>query len=536
MRAGRSNMAQPAMLRAFLQGRRDGHAAAENGRPRRRCRFCRPGAGDRAAPGAGRKLSPSSLPTRRWARQSRPTSQTICAPPRSRRRRGGCSRRSKSGTASRAQPILDMVVTDSKLDDAVRPTLLTFGGEVEEGEPFAHMVENRHLIDALVTKAKALGVELRATAVTAFAHSARAIDVQLADGDTVSARLLVGADGARSNIREQAGIATHGWNYDQSAIVTTVAHERDHNGRAEEHFLPAGPFAILPLTGKALLDRVDGKRARGRTHCRAAPMPNSTPNWKSASGSSSAISRSIGPRRAFPLGLVHRALVHRRAHRADRRCRAHYSSHRRAGAQHGPARCGGFGGSHCRCRAAGLDIGGSDVLERYQRWRRFDTMTMGVATDGLNRLFSNRSDVLRLVRDSAWAWSSACRRSSACSSARRRDLPAMCRNCCAARRCRNHVSGMLPTWSWNALRLAIASYQRSRLGVGGRPGTSCAVAIAHDADRNVAVRERRAGDVRRLRQLRVENLHASVVLSCEALIAAMSRFPAACGSSPRTRA
>src|SRR5204862_1094955 len=64
------------------------------------------------------------------------------------------------------------------------------------------------------------------------------------------AALLVAADGARSRVREQAGIATHGWSYGQSAIVTTVAHERAHNGRAEEHFLPAGPFAILPLTGQ----------------------------------------------------------------------------------------------------------------------------------------------------------------------------------------------------------------------------------------------------------------------------------------------
>ena len=85
--------------------------------------------------------------------------------------------------AGDAQPILDMVVTDSKLDDAVRPTFLTFGGEVEEGEPFAHMIENRHLIDALVAKAKELGVELRATAVSGFEHAANAIDVQLADGE-----------------------------------------------------------------------------------------------------------------------------------------------------------------------------------------------------------------------------------------------------------------------------------------------------------------------------------------------------------------
>ena len=152
--------------------------------------------------------------------------------------------------AENAQPILDMVVTDSKLDDAVRPTFLTFAGEVEEGEPFAHMVENRHLVDALVIRAKELGVALHAGAVASFETDNNSIKVSLSDGHVISGRLLVGADGANSIIREQAGISTHGWNYDQSAIVTTVAHEREHNGRAEEHFLPAGPFAILPLTGK----------------------------------------------------------------------------------------------------------------------------------------------------------------------------------------------------------------------------------------------------------------------------------------------
>ena len=152
--------------------------------------------------------------------------------------------------AADAQPILDMVVTDSKLDDAVRPTFLAFGGDVEEGEPFAHMIENRHLVDALVKKAKTLGVDLRAGKVTGFAAGKNSVDVTLGDGGSIATRLLVGADGAHSVIREQAGITSYGWNYDQAAIVTTVAHERDHGGRAEEHFLPAGPFAILPLTGK----------------------------------------------------------------------------------------------------------------------------------------------------------------------------------------------------------------------------------------------------------------------------------------------
>src|ERR1700688_181289 len=83
-----------------------------------------------------------------------------------------------NAVAADAQPILDMVVTDSKLDDVVRPTFLTFGGEVEEGEPFAHMIENRHLIDALVKKAKELDVELRSGAVAGFENAAKKIDVR----------------------------------------------------------------------------------------------------------------------------------------------------------------------------------------------------------------------------------------------------------------------------------------------------------------------------------------------------------------------
>src|SRR6201986_3497706 len=152
--------------------------------------------------------------------------------------------------ADRVQPILDMVVTDSKLEDATRPVFLTFAGDVEPGEPFAHMIENRHLIDVLVKRAEAEGIELASVAVTGFEARPEGVDVTLSDGRVIAASLLVAADGARSKLRERAGIATHGWDYDQSGIVVSVGHERDHHGRAEEHFLPAGPFAILPLTGQ----------------------------------------------------------------------------------------------------------------------------------------------------------------------------------------------------------------------------------------------------------------------------------------------
>ena len=299
---------------------------------------------------------------------------------------------------AQAQPILDMVVTDSKLDDAVRPTFLTFGGEVEEGEPFAHMIENRLLVDALVAKAKELGIDLRGTAVTGFAHAPNSIDVTLADGGTITARLLVGADGARSQIREQAGIASHGWNYGQSAIVCTVEHERDHEGRAEEHFLPAGPFAILPLTGHRS-SIVWTEKADEAERIVALPDNEFHDELEKRFGLHLGDLQVTGARRAFPLGLfTARAFI---AERIALVGDAAHIIHPIAGQglNMGLRDVAALAEAVADAARLGLDIGGPDVLERYQRWRRFDTAMMGVATDSLNRLFSNRSDVLRLIRD-----------------------------------------------------------------------------------------------------------------------------------------
>ncbi|MGC2716020.1 MAG: ubiquinone biosynthesis hydroxylase [Pseudolabrys sp.] len=300
--------------------------------------------------------------------------------------------------APKAQPILDMVVTDSKLDDAVRPTFLTFGGDVEEGEPFAHMVENRHLVDALATKARDLGVDLRAGAVAGFENAGNVVDVSLADGERISARLLVGADGAHSLIRERAGIANHGWSYDQSAIVTTVAHEREHNGRADEHFLPAGPFAILPLTGKRC-SIVWTENTREAQRIVALPDDEFHKELEKRFGLQLGELKVIGPRRAFPLGLftARTFIGERLALIGD----AAHIIHPIAGQglNMGLRDVAALAEAIADAARLGLDPGGPDVLERYQRWRRFDTMTMGIATDGLNRLFSNHSDVLRLARD-----------------------------------------------------------------------------------------------------------------------------------------
>ena len=300
--------------------------------------------------------------------------------------------------AGDAQPILDMVVTDSRLQDAMRPSYLTFGGEVAPGEPFAHMIENPALVDALVERAKTDGVELRAAAVTGFEAGADRIDVRFADGDGVSAKLLVAADGARSAIREAAGIRSTGWDYDQAGIVTTVAHERDHHGRAEEHFLPAGPFAILPLKGRrSSIVWTEDKREAERIV--ALPDGEFHAELERRFGLKLGDIEVAGPRRAYPLGLfMARSFV---APRLALIGDAAHVIHPIAGQglNLGLRDVAALAEAIVDAARLGLDPGGPDVLERYQRWRRFDTTAMGVATDGLNRLFSNRSDALRLIRD-----------------------------------------------------------------------------------------------------------------------------------------
>jgi 2-octaprenyl-6-methoxyphenol hydroxylase len=318
--------------------------------------------------------------------------------------------------ADDAQPILDMVVTDSRLNDAVRPVFLTFAGEIEPGEPFAHMIENRKLVDALEAKAREVGVELRAAAVKEFSPSpdpsprrggrsdpalsgeAHKICARLSDGDEISTRLLVAADGARSTIRTAAAIATHGWNYGQSAIVINVEHERDHQGRAEEHFLPAGPFAILPLKGRRS-SIVWTEQAREAERIVALPDDDFHAELEQRFKLHLGTIKVIGARRVHPLGFfVARAFV------ADRIAFMGDAAHvihpiAGQGLNMGLKDVAALAEVVVDAARLGLDPGTASVLEQYQHWRRFDTMTMGLATDGLNRLFSNRSDLLRLARD-----------------------------------------------------------------------------------------------------------------------------------------
>src|ERR1700730_4470112 len=300
--------------------------------------------------------------------------------------------------AGQAQPILDMVVTDSKLEDATRPVFLTFAGHVEPGEPFAHMVENRHLIDALTRRAEAEGVDLRPTAVTSYDSRADGIGVTLADGSLIEASLLVAADGARSKWRERAGIATHGWDYDQAGIVVTVGHERDHQGRAEEHFLPAGPFAVLPLKGQrsslvwteqraeaARIVSLSGEEFHGELEKRFGLHLGEI--------------KALDKPRAFPLSyFVARSFIGQRPALVGD---AAHVIHPIAGQglNLGLKDVAALAEVIVDAARLGMDLGQADVLDHYQRWRRFDTMAMGLATNSLNLLFSNESTLLRAVRD-----------------------------------------------------------------------------------------------------------------------------------------
>jgi 2-octaprenyl-6-methoxyphenol hydroxylase len=299
------------------------------------------------------------------------------------------------------------VVTDSRLEDVARPVFLTFATEpgrsadgetAEASQPFAHMVENRFLIDALVEACTAQGVTLRPTAVTNFSHGHGTIAVTFADGDLTEAALLVAADGGRSALRERAGIPTYGWDYDQSGIVVTVAHEREHNGRAEEHFLPAGPFAILPLTGKrASLVWTETRRDAERIV--ALPEDAFRHELTRRFGLHLGELHAETTPRAFPLGyFVARSFVGERLALVGD---AAHVIHPIAGQglNLGLKDIAALAEVVVDAVRLGLDPGQADVLERYQRWRRFDTMAMGVATNGLNVLFSNRSSLLRTVRD-----------------------------------------------------------------------------------------------------------------------------------------
>ena len=298
-----------------------------------------------------------------------------------------------------AQPINRMVVTDSRTADPVRPVFLTFDGAVEEGRPFAHMVPNVEMVRALRGACERLGIAIRhGLSATGFTTTSTKTTVTFSDGSTVDTRLLVACDGVRSKLRDMAGIKTVSWDYGQSGIVTTVEHERPHEGVAEEHFLPSGPFAILPLTGNRSSLVWTERREEAEQLVRADELVFEEELQRRFGHKLGAITVA-GGRKAFPLGLtLARAFVAPRVALAgDAAHGIHPISGQ--GLNLGFKDVAALAETVVEADRLGLDIGALNVLERYQSWRRFDTFRMGVTTDVLNRLFSNDITPIRIARD-----------------------------------------------------------------------------------------------------------------------------------------
>lgn len=298
-----------------------------------------------------------------------------------------------------AEPILKMVITDSKLADPVRPVFLTFDGEAEGGEPFAYMVPNPAMIRSLRKRADALSIPITSgVSATDFKTLGASQSITLSNGETLEARLLVACDGVRSKLRDIAGIKTVRFDYGQSGIVTTVEHDRPHEGVAEEHFLPAGPFATLPLKNNRV-SLVWNERTEDANRLIASDDLVFEEELERRFGHKLGGIRVVGPRRAFPFALtLARAFVAPRfALAGDAAHGIHPISGQ--GLNLGFKDVAALAETIVDADRLGLDIGLLNVLERYQEWRRFDTFRMGVTTDVLNRMFSNDFGPLRMARD-----------------------------------------------------------------------------------------------------------------------------------------
>ena len=305
--------------------------------------------------------------------------------------------------SAEAEPIIDMVVTDSKVSDPVRPVYLDFGGEAAPGEPFAHMIPNVAMNRALRRRCGELGIAvLEGVAVTGFRREAGWSVLSLADGTVLSARLAVGCDGVHSTLRGLAGIRTVHFDYDQKGIVGTVRHERPHGGRADEHFLPAGPFAILPLKSDDKGHKssiVWTERSADADRLVAEDPFVFAFELEQRFGHRLGAISFEGRPRAFPLGLrLARDWV------KDGLALAGDAAHgvhpiAGQGLNLGFRDVAALAEVIVEAARLGQDFGSLAVLERYEQWRRFDTVRMGVTTDVLNRMFSSDFGPLRLIRD-----------------------------------------------------------------------------------------------------------------------------------------
>lgn len=302
--------------------------------------------------------------------------------------------------APEAQAVADIEITDSSLDAGIRPTLLTYANTTDTGEPASWILPGGVLLAELYERARATPGLTFITPATVVGYEAglHSASVRLADGRTLSARLVVAAEGRKSTLREAAGIKLVGWPYEQTGIVVTVAHELPHQGVAVQHFLPAGPFAILPLPGdrSCITWSEDAREAR---RILALDDDAFLAEIDQRFGGRLGRVTLAGPRASWPLEM-HLA----RAYVAPRLALIGDTAHgvhpiAGQGLNLGLRDVAALAEVVAETLRVGLDPGASDVLKRYERWRRFDSTISTFAFDSINRLFSNDWTMVRAARD-----------------------------------------------------------------------------------------------------------------------------------------
>ena len=304
-----------------------------------------------------------------------------------------------AGLKDHAQPILQIKASDGRAGEGAAPFFLHFdSAELEEG-PMGHMLEDRFLRRAVL---EAMTAEPLITHRPGAKVVAQATDgaarVTLEGGEVLTGRVLVGADGRKSGTAARAGIKRTGWEYGQTALVCAIAHERPHEGIAHQFFMPPGPLAILPLPGNRSSivwseTHTDARRLMAADD--AEFLDHLRPRFGDFLGEISL----AGQRYSYPLNLtIANAFV---AERLALVGDAAHGVHPIAGQglNLGLRDVGALAEVLADAARRGEDIAAQDVLARYQSWRRFDTAALALATDGVNRLFSNDNPALRLVRD-----------------------------------------------------------------------------------------------------------------------------------------
>ena len=302
--------------------------------------------------------------------------------------------------APAAQPINDVKAFDGRPGEGVAPFFLHFDSRELEQRPVGYMLEDRFLYRAFLAAMQANDriTLISETSVTAQEVIAGGIRVSLSSGQSLTGKLLVGADGRRSGVAARAGIGREGWGYGQTALVAAIEHEKPHEGVAYQLFLQNGPLAILPLTGNRSSIVWSETEANAATIA-ALPDEDFMALVRPRFGDFLGRLRLVGPRFSYPLNLT---LA--KAYAAPRLALVGDAAHgvhpiAGQGLNLGLRDVAALSEVLVEAARRGEDIGTLDVLERYQAWRRFDSVTLALGMDAVNKLFSNDNPVLRAGRD-----------------------------------------------------------------------------------------------------------------------------------------